>query len=90
MNFDEIRIGGSWTDVVPLAPPPPNLNIVRLSANQVQISWPTPAAGSYTLLASSSPSGPWTGAGLSISTSGGNSIATDTIGGSAKFYRLQK
>ena len=87
-DFDEIRIGGSWAEVVPLAVAP-TLSVVKISGTQVQISWPTPSS-TYTLMSSSSLSGPWAAAGLSVSTSGGNSIATDTISGRAKFYRLQK
>ena len=90
MNFDEIRIGGSWAEVVPLAPGAPVLSVVKSGGNQVQISWPTPSAGTYTLMSSSSLNGPWTAAGLTVSTSGGNSLVTDTISGPAKFYRLQK
>jgi hypothetical protein len=93
MNFDEIRVGGSWAEVVPSAAAPsltPSLTIVRTSSTQVQISWPIPVAGTYTLLSSTNVLGPWSSAGLSVSTSGGNYVVTDTISGSAKFYRLQK
>ena len=90
MNFDEIRIGGSWAEVVPLTPGVPVLSVVKSGGNQVQISWPTPSAGTYTLMSSSSLNGLWTAAGLTVSTSGGNSMVTDTISGTAKFYRLQK
>ena len=86
MNFDEIRIGGSWSEVVPSAAPP-TLTIAPLTGNQVRITWPV--GGSYTLTSSTNLLGPWINAGLSIGTSGGNNVATDTISGSAKFYRLQ-
>ncbi len=87
MDFDEVRIGGSWTEVVPSAAAP-SLSITRTSGAQVQISWPT--GGSYTLLSSTNVLGPWSDAGLSIGSSGGNDVATDTISGNAKFYRLLK
>ncbi len=88
MSFDELRLGASWLAVTPFIANP---SITQTSPTQVQISWSTNAVGTYTLL-SSSPSvlGPWNPAGLSVSTSGGNYVATDTISGSAKFYRLQK
>jgi hypothetical protein len=86
-DFDEIRVGGTWADVVPAAPSAPSLSIVKLSSNQVQISWP--AGGSYTLKSSTSLLGSWGDAGLSVSTSNGTNSVTDTITGTAKFYRLQ-
>jgi hypothetical protein len=85
-DFDEIRVGGTWADVMPLVP---SLNIVKLSGNQVQLSWPTPSAGTSTVLTSSSVQGPWIDSGLAITPSGGNSVATDTVGGTTKFYRLR-
>jgi hypothetical protein len=87
MNFDEIRVGGSWAEVVPLIA---SLGITQISGNQVQISWPTSVAGTYTLLSSTNVLGPWNNAGLTVSTSGGNYVVTDTISGNAKFYRLLK
>ena len=88
MRFDELRLGASWLAVTPFIANP---SITQISPTQVQISWSTNAVGTYTLL-SSSPSvlGPWNPAGLSVSTVGDNYVATDTITGSAKFYRLQK
>jgi len=87
MNFDEIRIGGSWAEVVPSLPNL-TLSVAKISSSQVQISWPIPAAGNYTLQSSSSLLGPWSDAGLNITASGGNNNATDTVSGTAKFYRL--
>lgn len=88
MSFDELRLGASWLAVTPFIANP---SITQTSPTQVQISWSTNAVGIYTLL-SSSPNvlGPWGNAGLSVSTVGGNYVATDTITGGAKFYRLQK
>ncbi len=85
-DFDEIRVGGTWADVVPLVP---SLSVVKLSGNQVQLSWPTPSAGTSTVLTSSSVQGPWIDSGLAITPSGGNSVATDTVSGATKFYRLR-
>ncbi|HLP77828.1 MAG TPA: hypothetical protein VK327_13025 [Candidatus Paceibacterota bacterium] len=88
MNFDEVRVGGTWSEVVPLsATPKQTLTIVKLAGSQVQISWP--AVGGYTLMSSTSLTGPWSSAGLSVSTVNGTNSATDTITGSARFYRLQ-
>jgi len=87
MDFDEVRIGGSWTEVIPLAPSAPSLSIVKLGGNQVQISWP--AGGSYSLKSSTNVLGPWGDAGLTVNTSNGTNSATDTISGTSKFYRLQ-
>jgi hypothetical protein len=84
MNFDEIRVGGSWAEVVPLLP---TLSIVQISSSQVRISWPVGAAGSL-LQSSANVTGPWADAGLSISTQNGQYIATDSLAGSRKFYRL--
>ena len=42
------------------------------------------------LLSSTSVLGPWNSAGLTVSTSGGNYVATDGVSGTAKFYRLLK
>lgn len=87
MDYDEVRIGGSWTEVMPGGV---ELTLTQLSPTQVQLAWPTSALGSYALLSSASVLGPWNPAGLTVNTSGGNYVATDTITGSAKYYRLQK
>jgi hypothetical protein len=84
MNFDEVRVGGSWAEVVPLLP---NLSVVKLSVNQVQISWPAGTA-SYDLQSSSSVTGQWADSGLSFTTQNGKNTATDSITGGGKFYRL--
>ena len=88
MNFDEIRVGGSWAEVVPMQPSlQPSLNVVKVSGSQVQISWPTGTA-TYDVQSSASVAGPWTDTGLTISTQNGQDTVTDNITGSAKFYRL--
>lgn len=88
MNFDEIRIGGTWAEVVPLATVP-SLSVQRISATQVQISWPASVTG-YELQSSTSVTGGWGLAGLSETTQGDQRVVTDTITGNAKFYRLHQ
>lgn len=87
MNYDEVRIGGSWLEVVPDAV---TLNITHTSPTQVQLSWPTGAIGNYSLLSSTNVLGPWNPAGLTVTTVGSNFIAADAISTAGKFYRLQK
>ncbi len=88
MNYDEVRIGGSWAEVVPsTVVPAVTLTVQKLAGNQVQIAWP--ATGGGNLYSSASLGGPWSDAGLTVTTQGDRKIATDTVGGTAKFYRLQ-
>jgi hypothetical protein len=88
ITFDEIRVGGSWAEVVPSTiVPPAELSVQRVAGNQIQISWPATAAGE--LYSSTNLTGPWGPSGLSITTEGGQKVATDALGGTAKFYRLQ-
>lgn len=84
-DFDEIRLGGSWADVVPALV----LNIQAVSATQVRIAWPATLTG-VELQSSTNLTSGWGPAGLSVSTVNGQSVATDTITGSAKFYRLHQ
>jgi hypothetical protein len=84
MNFDEIRVGGSWAEVVPTLP---GLSVVNVTGGQVRIFWPAGTAN-YDLQSSSSVTGPWTDTGLTISTQNGQYTATDSITGPVKFYRL--
>jgi hypothetical protein len=55
----------------------------------VRIAWPAALTG-VVLESSTSLTGGWGPAGLSVSTVNGQSVATDTITGSAKFYRLHQ
>jgi hypothetical protein len=87
MAYDEIRIGGSWSEVVPIGV---NLKVTPVPENQVRITWPTAAGASWALMSSTNASGPWSASGLTVTTSGGNYTATDGTGGTAKFYRLQQ
>jgi hypothetical protein len=84
-DFDEIRLGGNWADVVPALV----LNIQQTSATQVRIAWPASLTG-VELQSSTSVTGGWGPAGLSVSMENGQSVATDTITGDAKYYRLQQ
>jgi hypothetical protein len=62
---------------------------VSKSGSTLTISWPDNGTA-FTLQSSSSVTGPWNSAGLSVSTQNGQKTATDTIPptGGAKFYRL--
>jgi len=82
-DLDEIRVGGSWASVVPGQ----TLNIQAVSATQVRIAWPAALIG-VELQSSTNVTSGWGPAGLSVSTQNGQSVATDTITGKAKFYRL--
>ncbi len=65
----------------------PRLNI-RLSAGSALITWPSSAAG-FVLESSGEASGPFTSAGLSVtSINGTNQVVTPATG--TKFYRLRK
>lgn len=66
--------------------PAPSLSI-QAGAGKVTISWPS--AGRYVLATSASVTGPWNFASLSTTNQNGVNMATDTISGGAKFYRLQ-
>jgi hypothetical protein len=89
MDFDEVRIGGSWSEVVPTTVvPAPELSVQR-SGNQIQIAWPASATG-FTLQSSTSLTGTWGPANLTETTQGDQRVATDTTTGDTKFYRLQQ
>jgi hypothetical protein len=73
-------------NVVPL--PAPSLGI-SLGQGKVTLAWPV-SAGNYILQSSSSATGGWSSAGLTVTQQNGQNVATDNVAGSAKFYRLQK
>jgi hypothetical protein len=85
INIDEIRLGGTWAQVVPMIP---SLSTVRVSSSQVQISWPVAAGNNYALESSPGVAGPWANAGLSVTTLNGQSSALANIGSVPTFYRL--
>ena len=85
MIFDELRLGASWAAVVP-GTTVPELAIERIGNTQVRVTWADVAGA--TLQSSSSLNGPWAAANLIESTQAGQRIATDTLAGTAKFYRL--
>lgn len=67
----------------------PKLAIQQIQNNQVQISW-LGQSNSYQLVSSPSVNGPFSYAGLVISTAGITNAAVDTVSGISKFYCLQK
>ncbi|HZR16605.1 MAG TPA: LamG-like jellyroll fold domain-containing protein [Verrucomicrobiae bacterium] len=71
---------------VPL--PAPKLGIT-LGQGKVTITWPA-SASNYILQSSTSVTGGWGPSGLTVTQQNGQNVATDTVSGSAKFYRLQK
>jgi len=68
-------------------PSAPTLTIQQISATQVQLSWST-SYGGYSVLTSSSVTGPWGAASLTVTSQNGQFVATDTIGAGDKFYLL--
>jgi hypothetical protein len=66
----------------------PTLGIQRLGGSQVQIGWPAVVTG-MSVYSSTNLLGPWSLTGLSVTNVAGQKIITDTVSGSAKFYRLQ-
>lgn len=67
------------------------LGLTRVSANSIKLSWPSIATASgYMLESSPSVNSGWGPSGLTVTTEGNSSVATDTIGGAAKFYRLHR
>ena len=86
MIFDEVRLGATWASVVPQGATAV-LSIQKVSPTQVRLSWPAALSG-YTLQSSTNISSGWTAAALIESTQGDERIATDTITGTARFYRL--
>ncbi|MGC3956955.1 MAG: hypothetical protein QM813_03005, partial [Verrucomicrobiota bacterium] len=67
----------------------PYLLQVVNSGSAVQITWPTTAtAAGFVLESSTNVNSGWATSGLSIGTSGTNSIVTDSVTNAARFYRL--
>ncbi|HZI31760.1 MAG TPA: hypothetical protein VFF11_05430, partial [Candidatus Binatia bacterium] len=69
MNFDEVRLGGNWGDVVAA----PYLGIKPGAGNSVQVSWPAAVGtvGSPGLNGATDLLGPWTPTGLSVTNQNG-------------------
>ena len=86
MNFDEVRLGANWGDVVAA----PYLGIQKSGSN-VQVSWPAAVStvGNLGLSSSTNLLGTWALTGLSVTNQNGLEASTDTANASAKFYRLQ-
>jgi hypothetical protein len=85
INIDEIRLGGTWAQVVPMIP---SLTVVRVSGTQLQISWPVVTGNDYELQSSPGVAGPWANAGLSVTTQNGQSTAIANTVNKTTFYRL--
>jgi hypothetical protein len=71
--------------VVPYAPPA--LLQTRVAGNSLQLSWPT-ACGSFGVQSASTPSGPWSDTGWTVTTDGTNSMVTVPAGSQGTFFRL--
>ncbi len=84
---DELRVGYSWADVTPLAPP--TLAVAKVATNGV-ISWPSYYADSFNLQASSSLTGPWLSVTNPVVVSGTNNTVTVPLSISTRFFRLIK
>jgi hypothetical protein len=74
-------------NVLPTPGGGPKLGI-NLGQGSVTITWPTGGRG-YILQSSGVVNTGWTNSNLSVTVQNGQNTATDTISGSAKFYRLQ-
>jgi len=68
---------------------PPALKIQPWTGNQVRISWPSTATG-YGLQRSATVNTGYTSPGLTVTVEGSDSVAYDTRGSGARFYRLTK
>ncbi len=72
-----------------LPTPAPSLAI-QLGAGTVTITWPTNGTSGFVLESTATVTGGWAAAGLTQTVQNGQNVATDAIGGQAKFYRLHK
>jgi hypothetical protein len=59
----------------------------RLSGGGLELSWPT-AAGSFGVQSASTPAGPWSDTGLTVTTVGTNSVVNVPAGYQGPFFRL--
>lgn len=84
---DEVRVGFSWAEVTPAAPPS---LAIALTGNSAVLSWSTNATG-YVLESNLKvdDSGGWEAVGAPVVVQGGNNTATVSISGK-KFFRLKK
>jgi hypothetical protein len=76
----------SGPNAVPTAGPKLSIGLTN---NTITLTWPSGGNG-YILQSSSTVSGGWANAGLSVTVQNGQNVATDTVSGKAKFYRLQR
>jgi hypothetical protein len=84
---DELRVGYSWADVTPLAPPA--LIVAKVSTNGV-VSWPSFYADSFSLQAAPSVTGPWVSVTNPVVVSGPNNTVTVPLTINTRFFRLLK
>jgi hypothetical protein len=78
-----LSFSGDYTSV--------SLSVIAISANTIQISWPANATAlGYALESTTNLLNGWSASGLTVGTSGGNSVVTDTTTNSTRFYRLHK
>ncbi len=66
---------------------PPRLTVQRWPGNQVRLAWPA-LATAFTLQRSAFPASGFVNAGVTVTTEGSESVAYDTPGTAAQFYRL--
>lgn len=86
---DELRVGFSWADVTP--PAPPALSIA-LTGTDAVLSWPTNNSSGYALEANAQvvDSGGWESVGQPVVVQGANYTVTVSAGSGQRFFRLAK
>ncbi|HSU52581.1 MAG TPA: hypothetical protein VLT36_00820, partial [Candidatus Dormibacteraeota bacterium] len=85
---DEVRIGYTWAEVTPLAPP--TLNVAQSGPNAV-LTWPSFYSTDFVLQSRSNLiSGTWGSVTNVPAISGSNWTVTVPLSGSARFFRLIK
>jgi len=85
---DELRVGYSWAEVTPQAPP--TLTVVQSGTNAV-LSWPSFYGSDYVLQGNSNvTSGTWSSVTNAVTVSSGNNNVTVPARGSARYFRLLK
>ena len=77
----------TYVNGVVTLPPPPSVAVTS-AAGKLQLSWPL-ASGTFQILASENPSGPWHPITLPLVTNGANAGVTVTPTNQQQYYRLQ-
>ena len=85
---DELRVGFSWAEVTP--PAPPSLSVALSGASAV-LSWPTNHSAGYNLQSNPlvTDSGGWEAVGAPVVVQGNNNTVTVAASGT-RFFRLKK